>query len=213
MVFLGIEREDGKFAGPTGAQTPTPRYFDHVLGVTLEGNDFLTNVLKKFEDFMPKAHKRAMLDFRSGDKSIREYVLDHNDNHSLVDAYNSAIDGLASWRTHHLKAMVGQFIVWPLAKKEGWSIAETWGKTGNGTGGSDIRSYLTHHIQATLNMKCPFSNGGLFKCPFSNAGQGPRRILPTRIAYANAEDTRSRRRTRTVAAVLAAAIVAGATMQ
>jgi len=139
--------------GPTGAQTPTPRYFDHILGVTMKDGP-LKIVLDQFHGFIPLAHEKAMEDVRNMRRSAKDYVVDHRNNKELVQAYNKAIAGLAKWRRLHFTAIVEKFAIVPIQQsmKKGGFVGATkehaW-EAMLGTGGSGGKSFLADHIQTT----------------------------------------------------------------
>merc|ERR1711964_242322 len=194
MHFQGIDIRYKR--GPTGAQSPTPRYFDHVLGVKMHGGK-LKDVLDQFHGFMPPAHEEAMKDVRN----IKDYVMKHRNNKELVDAYNKAIAGLAKWRRMHFIALVEKFVVRPIQNgcmPPGATKEQAWAATGNGTGGSDIRTYLTDHIRTTEETafgRCPHGRwwdlAGV-ECPFGGGHSqrvDPDPLFTTRITSATTRMT------------------------
>jgi indoleamine 2,3-dioxygenase len=147
MVYEGVEEYAGKpqkFRGETGAQSSIIPSLDATLGVT-HAEDMLRGYLNEMREYMPPKHRRFIEALEAG-PSVRDFVLRHSQAHpTLRDLYNSAIDGIAHFRTTHLEYA------------HSYINKQTRGDARNpnaiGTGGTPFIPYLTKHRNETKSHR------------------------------------------------------------
>lgn len=126
-----------RFRGETGAQSSIVPAFDTTLGVDYRDDPLGTHLLE-LRDYMPPVH-REFLDVLAKRPSVRDFVLAHRDEASLVAAYDRCIELSAEFRRQHLE-YAGTYI----GAQQPRSSANP---VGVGTGGTPFMKYLAQHVK------------------------------------------------------------------
>ena len=143
LVYEGVKAYDGKpqkFRGETGAQSSIIPSLDAALGIGHQ-QDMLHAYLMEMREYMPPRDK-AFLEAIERGPSIRQYVLDHHQNHpSLREAYNRCVHGIELFRSKHLE-YASTYI-------QQQSQRHSANPTDIGTGGTPFMPYLGKHLEET----------------------------------------------------------------
>ncbi len=147
LVYEGVKACGGrpqKFRGETGAQSTIIPSLDAAMGIAHE-QDMLHAYLMEMREYMPPKD-RAFLETIEKGPSIRQYVLDHRQNHpSLRDAYNRCVHGIELFRNKHLE--YASTYIQQQTQRHGANPTDV------GTGGTPFMPYLGKHLEETTKHK------------------------------------------------------------
>jgi indoleamine 2,3-dioxygenase len=102
VVYEGVPAFGGQaqsFRGQTGAQSSIIPALVAAFGLKHEQTG-LTQHLDIMKNYMPSAHRAFVA--RMGQSGIRDYVLAHKGNSTLVEVYNSCLRNMLAFRQMHL---------------------------------------------------------------------------------------------------------------
>ena len=143
VVYEGVaayEERPQFFRGETGAQSAIVPCLDAALGVVHRA-DPLRHYLDEMRTYMPPAHRAFLEEIESG-PSIRRCVDEHRPSHSnLVEAYESCLQWLTSFRSTHLE-YASRYI---FRQSHGGRM----NPSNVGTGGTPFMPYLRKHRDET----------------------------------------------------------------
>lgn len=177
----GITRDGVRYSGGSNAQSSLFQYFDIILSVghspskhsvngrhdkldTLErSHSPASSFIHQMRQYMPGPHARFLAATEAATKraSIRDFVQMNANNSALSDAYNAAINALASFRNRHLQ-IVSRYVIVPAHRAQvatGKGPYPTVAKT------SDESISCTHGPSAT-NIHSLRGTGGTAMIPF-----------------------------------------------
>jgi indoleamine 2,3-dioxygenase len=142
VIYEGVAAYQGEpraFYGETGAQSTIIPSLDAGLGIE-HRPDELRVYLNCMRDYMPPEHRAFLAAIEAG-PSIRAYVLEHQKEGGLVDAYNEAVHWLEAFRQRHLEYAAAY-----IQKQSAYS---PYNSTTHGTGGTPFMPYLKKHRDET----------------------------------------------------------------
>jgi len=119
VIYQGCEDEQPRtYAGGSAAQSPLIHALDIALGVKHRpfgvvnkkaAQSSKNNFILSMRDYMYGPHRKFLIDLESA-ANIRQYVLEHQNNHDITDAYDACLAMIQAFRNKHIQ-IVTQYIV------------------------------------------------------------------------------------------------------
>ena len=146
LIYEGANSKVQQFPGASAAQSSTLPVFDIFFGVEHTEQDGARDFLQAQREHMPPKH-RAFLEALEKQPPAREYIKKSNDP-ELKSSFNEIGNALVRFRGRHF-GLVQKYILIPMNR----SNPDSSDESAKGTGGTELRSFLTRVKSNTEDAK------------------------------------------------------------
>lgn len=135
-VFLGVDKYSH---GPSSSAVVPPP------SSSSKSQQPRSSFLKRMQEYMPRHHRAFLNHLANSPRPLRDYILAHQHDEKIMNAYNAAVQALKVFRDKHM-IIVTLYIVGPARRAAAAATAaekkEEAATVLKGTGGTDLVKFL-----------------------------------------------------------------------